>query len=239
MLEQQMHNRLHPAEPGLGVVWSLAVEEQFYLVFPLLHAAAQKWGVPRARQAWILAAVCAAVLVWRCILVITLHADSERIFYATDARIDSILFGCILALWRNPALDGAPRSPILVRYLYLHLALAVMLLCAYSHDSAFTDTGCFSLEGLGLMVVFTSAVQFHRAPPFRALGFRPLVYVGTLSHSLYLVHDVVLRGIYGRYPHSHSWPRALAGLGASLLIAWILFELVEKPCAKLRRRLQA
>jgi peptidoglycan/LPS O-acetylase OafA/YrhL len=236
---QQLHNRLHPAEPGLGVIWSLAVEEQFYFLFPLMYGAVQKWGMRRSHQAWLLWSLCAAVLIWRYVLVIALHADSERVFFATDTRIDSILFGCALAVWRNPALDEPLRSPRLMQYLLFPLALIVLLLCAYSHGTVFTDTLCFSVEGVALTVAFISAVQFHDSPLFRALSSRPLVFIGVLSYSLYLVHGVILCAILRSYPHSHSWQRVLVGFGASLAVAWLIFQLVEKPCARLRKRLTA
>jgi peptidoglycan/LPS O-acetylase OafA/YrhL len=236
---QQLHNYLHPAEQGLGVVWSLAVEEQFYLLFPLMYAAAHRMGMGRRSQAWTLWLMCAAVLIWRCVLVIALHADSERVFFATDTRIDSILFGCALAIWRNPALDEPIGSPALMQHLLLPFALIALLLCAYSHGSVFTDTLSLSIEGIALTVVFMSAVRFYDALPFRPLNSPAFVFIGTLSYSLYLVHGVILGALLSNYPHSHSWQRAPIGFGASLAVAWVIFQLVEKPCARLRRRLAA
>lgn len=83
--------------PGTGVVWSLAVEEHFYVLFPLLYVAMQRNRLPRLTQAWLLWGMCALVLAWRCVLVMAMHADSTRIYIATDTRVDAILFGCALA----------------------------------------------------------------------------------------------------------------------------------------------
>ena len=97
--------------PGTDVVWSLAVEEHFYLLFPRLYIAMQKWGMPRQRQAMLLWGLCAVILAWRCRLFIVMHAPSGRIYVATDTRRDSILFGCALAVWNNPVLDKPTLRP--------------------------------------------------------------------------------------------------------------------------------
>jgi peptidoglycan/LPS O-acetylase OafA/YrhL len=77
--------------PGSNVVWSLAVEEHFYLVFPLLYVAMRRYCPSRRHQAWLLWGLRAAVLAWRSFLVIAGHAPSSRILGASDTRIDSIL----------------------------------------------------------------------------------------------------------------------------------------------------
>ena len=89
--------------PGTGVLWSLAVEEHFYLLFPLLYL----WMCPRfsvRRQVLVLLALCAAALAWRCILHFHFHAGTIRTYYGTDTRFDSILFGCVFAIVANPIL---------------------------------------------------------------------------------------------------------------------------------------
>jgi peptidoglycan/LPS O-acetylase OafA/YrhL len=224
-----------PDIPGLGVVWSLAVEEHFYLLFPLLYLAMQKMRLSRRGQAMLLWGLCAAVLVWRCILVIATHASSARVFFGTDTRIDAILFGCALAVWRNPALDGAYPAPNLLRYILLPASLIVVIACAYSRGTVFTDTGCFSLEGIGLTFLFIGAMELHRAPLFRVLNFRPVMILGVLSYSLYLVHEVVLRAIRTQWTSIAG--SAVAALFLSVLAAAVLYLAIERPCARLRRAL--
>jgi peptidoglycan/LPS O-acetylase OafA/YrhL len=139
--------------PGTALVWSLAVEEHFYLLFPLLYVAMTRWRLSGKHQAMLLWGLCGVVLVWRYILVTALHASTARIFCATDTRVDSILFGCALAVWNNPALDRAVLAPNLLKYLLVPLAAALLLACAYARGTVFVDTWSFSLEGAALMVL--------------------------------------------------------------------------------------
>jgi peptidoglycan/LPS O-acetylase OafA/YrhL len=228
--------------PGTGVVWSLAVEEHFYLLFPLLYIAMQKWRLSRRNQAYFLWGLCAAVLMWRCVLVFNMHVGIPRIYLATDTRVDSILFGCALAVWNNPALDnGAPedpaRPPNRWKYLVLPAALGALLWSFTLTGPISLVTTRFSVQGVGLTFLFIAAIRFHEWWPFRVLNWRPVVFIGTLSYSLYLVHDVMLRATARLWPQSHAWQRAVVALAASFITSWVIYVAIEKPCARLRKKL--
>ncbi len=227
----------YPSIPGTAVVWSLAVEEHFYLVFPLLYVAMQRWGLSRRHQAWLLWGLCGAVMIWRSVRVLVMHTPSGHILTRTDTRIDSILFGCALAVWHNPALDGPVVPPNLLKYLLLPLALLALCASAYGTHTGSADIWSFSLQGAALTVLFVSAIRLHDWPPFRALNWRPVVIIGVLSYSLYLVHDVLLQMVVRVWQLPHASVRAVVALALSLTAAWAIYEAIEKPCARLRRRL--
>ncbi len=233
----------HRGVPGLGVVWSLAVEEHFYLLFPLLYMAMQKWLPSRRQQARLLRGLCAAVLAWRCVLILIAHLDINRIYPTTDTRIDSILFGCALAVWNNPHVDGsAARDPAARsgrwKYIYLPAAVVVLMWCVIIDDPQFQNTASFTVQGLALTVVFIAAIRFHEWPPFRVLNCQPVIFIGTLSYSLYLVHDVFLRAMTHLVPHAHAWQRAVIALAASFVTSLAIYLAIEKPCAALRKALR-
>jgi peptidoglycan/LPS O-acetylase OafA/YrhL len=226
-----------PEVPGTGVLWSLAVEEHFYLLFPLLYLAMQRWRLSGIHQAWLLWGLCATVLIWRHVLVIAMHAPLTRIFFGTDTRIDSILFGCALAVWSNPVLDRPVLGPKLLKYLLLPLAMVVLLVCAYAdNNGVFAETWSFSLEGVALTVLFIGAIRLHDWPPFRPLNWRPVAFIGVLSYTLYLVHEVLLRAMVRAWKLPHA---SLLALSLSVLVACVIYEAVEKPCARLRKQLTA
>src|SRR5882762_3020981 len=83
---------------GLGILWSLAVEEHYYLLFPLLYAWFVRRSVGRRHQAGILIVLCLAALAWRCYRSFVMHSSWEDIYEGTDTRFDSILAGCVLAI---------------------------------------------------------------------------------------------------------------------------------------------
>ncbi len=100
----------HDSVPaGLGVFWSLAVEEHFYLVFPLAYIAMRKWPPNRWHQVSVLVFVCLVVLGWRIFLDAT-GASDVRLYYATDTRVDALLWGAVLAVGFNP-MYGEVRLP--------------------------------------------------------------------------------------------------------------------------------
>jgi peptidoglycan/LPS O-acetylase OafA/YrhL len=233
--------------PGSWIFWSLAVEEHFYMVFPLLYMVLRRL-LPSARhQMLALFGLCAAVLAWRCVLIFGFHVHPDRTYLATDTRIDSILFGCILAVWANPMLDhfqvsrmpSALRrlsSEIRLKALWLPLGLLGLLASFLVRDPQIQETFRYTLQGLSLFPVFIVAIRYPAWGAFRLLNVGWIKFVGVLSYTLYLVHPTVLYG----FDQWTRWPIALQGVLAgsmSLLIAVAMYHFVEKPCARLRKRL--
>lgn len=224
--------------PGTGVYWSLAVEEHFYLLFPFLYVVMQKWRMPALRQAQLLWAICAAVLLWRCVLVFGLHAPEDRTYMGSDTRIDSILFGCALALWKNPVLDEPVLSARYWKYAIVPTSALVLLACLLAPNVQFRETVRYSLQGVALTFLFVALIRFRDSACSRALNWRPIAFIGVLSYSLYLLHYTVILGVRHELASLHPVLQASLALGISLTLAWVIHVLVERPCADLRRRLR-
>lgn len=218
---------------GLGIYWSLAVEQHFYLVFPAIVLVFRRTG-RFARLPWFLACLCALVLGWRAYLWIADQVDFGRVYYATDTRIDSILYGCILALWQRRA-AGPPagaRGPLRDPWLAVGaVSLAVSFLV---RDMGFRTVAQFTLQGLALMPLFLCSVRFPGHFLFAVLNHRIMVRLGELSYSVYLVHFVVILNIHRLVADR------VAGLVLSVAIilayALAMERFLEKPLLAVRRR---
>jgi peptidoglycan/LPS O-acetylase OafA/YrhL len=223
--------------PGTRVYWSLAVEEHFYLLFPWLYVAMRRCQLSARRQAFLLWGLCALILAWRCVLVLLLGAPADRTYLASDTRVDSILFGCALAVWNNPVLDGPTTRERSWKYAGLPVAIGVLIGCLVYRAADFRETARYSLQGLALTAIFVSAIRFSDWAPLRVLNARPVAFIGVLSYSLYLVHYVVILVFEEHVPTLHPLARGILSFLVSLAIAWAIYLFVEKPCARLRRRL--
>lgn len=225
---------------GTGVYWSLAVEEHFYLLFPLIYLLLRALGTTRFQQAAVLLSLCACALLWRCVLVFVFRSATDRTYVASDARFDSILFGCALAVYGNPVLDAPPKHAALWKYLWLPLGAATLLLTFVLRGSHFRETLRYSLQGIALVPVFVCAVRYPDWGLMRLLNYRPIAYFGVLSYSLYLIHQIVFLAFVDRL--GAVWgpaPCAIATLAVSVALALLLQQLIEKPCARLRKRFSA
>lgn len=222
---------------GTGIFWSLAVEEHFYLLFPLLLMfCLRRWRY--AHVAGILLALALAVLLWRCVLVYGLHAPVERTYLASDTRIDSILFGCLMGLCCNPALDDAgARLGAGVKAAALGAAVSLLIFCLLARDAGFRETLRYTLQGLALLPIFWLAVRHPAWPVFAPLNWRPVVVMGKLSYTFYLSHFFFLK--VGASLFQQQLVVALAAFGCSLLFAYLVHIFVEQPCARLRAGLPA
>lgn len=221
--------------PGTWVLWSLAVEEHFYLVFPLLYVALRRHALPGRHQALVFGTLCVLVLVWRCLLVWGLGAAHDRVYVATDTRIDGILWGCVLAVFGNPVLDRRRTSDQALLWGWLPLGVALIGISFAVRAPWWDQTVRYTLQGIGLLPLFTVAIRFHDRGIVRLLNARWLKRTGVLSYGLYLVHAVVIEGVQ----HWLAWHPLAQGVAAwtlSYALASLLHRCVEQPCARLRKR---
>jgi peptidoglycan/LPS O-acetylase OafA/YrhL len=222
--------------PGTGIYWSLAVEEHFYLFFPLLFIWMQRSHSDGRRQALMLGAITLAVLIWRCVLVFGFDSPENRTYVATDARLDSIIFGCMLAVFMNPMLDKTTLPARQVGLLWLPLGIGTMLFTLVYRDSGFRETFRYTLQGLALLPIFYAAVRFPNWLIFRPLNIGWVSFMGVLSYSLYLIHQVVLV-LLEQYFTLPLFALGPITLFLSLLVALAIYYAIEKPLALYRRRM--
>jgi len=225
----------HGMPAGIGLVWSLAIEEHYYLLYPPLAALLLRVGRV-GLSVIVLSMLCAAVLAWRYWLVF--HGGSEAyLMMATDTRVDAILIGCLMALLRNPWLDRVPAPKALHDWAIASVCVAVLMGTLLYRDEVFRLTARYTLQSLAIAPLIYLAVARADRLPFRWLNARPLVYIGTISYTIYLSHHVILLGLAKHWPQlSWIW-LTLAGAALTLALAEPMRRWVEEPCAKLRKRL--
>jgi peptidoglycan/LPS O-acetylase OafA/YrhL len=222
--------------PGTGVFWSLAIEEHFYLLFPLLYV----WMCPRfsaRRQTIILITLCAAALAWRCILRFHFNVDTIRTYYGTDTRFDAILLGCVFAIIANPILRDPLHKWFLRRMKWLlPLAIIVLLGTLLERDESFRETFRYTLQGLALIPLFIAAIHYQSSWPVRFLNLPLIRFLGVLSYSLYLCHSIILETVQRNW-HTNAVLTGTVSLAGAIGFATLVHYGVERPCTKIRKRL--
>lgn len=218
--------------PYTHIMWSLSVEEHFYLIFPLALLAMSR-RLDGGRIALALAGACLAVLAWRTFLVLGLSIDSEYIYMASDSRMDSILFGCILGLWRNPKFDES-IGPLAGAVLFAG-GIVLLLASFVIRDPVFRDTLRYSIQGIGLFPVFYCAVRFNHWFVFRWLDSALMRALGLISYTFYLCHWAMISMI-GKLV-SDPVATALAAFAASVTFSGASYLLMERRFGALRRTL--
>jgi peptidoglycan/LPS O-acetylase OafA/YrhL len=219
-----------------GICWSLAVEEHFYLVWPWIIR--RGIGNPQ-RLCLFVTGVCVAVLIWRCVARWLLPMPTDYTYYATDCRIDSILYGALL---RTLFETSWSTTAVMLLRLPITRILAVLALLStfIIRNDNFRETLRYSIQGVALMPFFTAVLVEE---PFslvrRMLANPPMVLIGRLSYSIYLFHLLVWTPgqVYFGSQHPAVW--AISSVLLTGLVAYILFISVERPIAGLRHRLRA
>lgn len=218
---------------GVGVTWSLAVEEHFYLIYPWLALALLR--LPPARATLMLGGLCALMLAWRCLLYLNGVAEAHLIM-ATDTRADTILYGCILAIAANPLNRGA-QPQVWRDRLLLAACLILLLGSLLLRAEWFRLTARYTVQGAAVAGLLWLAVSRPRDWPWRWLNARALAWLGAVSYSVYLSHHVILLALQKHLPQAPGL--AIAALAAAITLAFaeLMRRAVEAPCAQLRRRL--
>lgn len=219
--------------------WSLAIEEQFYLIWPpLLLLLFSKRVKKRHIQLGLLVAAIASAAAMA--ILYSPQADPSRVYYGTDTRAFSLLIGAFLAFEFPPArVNGHGRQGFTARDRKIALgvgsaALAgiLVMMVAVNGYSPFLYYG-----GIALLSLLTGALIITladgRSPLARFFALRPLVWIGKLSYSIYLWHYPLLllmnpQNFTGETPWFAYVGQALVILAASA----ISYYVVETPLRK-------
>lgn len=221
--------------PGTWIYWSLAVEEHFYLIFPLVYIALLRVAT-RKQQMLALLAMCAVVLAWRFSLVYFLGAPKDRLYVASDTRVDSILFGCALAVYANPVLDTVRGGERLWKYALVPLGLVGLLVSFLARGFEFEQVFRYSLQGISLVPLFIVAIRYPDWTFCQVLNWRWVKFIGVLSYSFYLMHPTVLWAVNEWIPW-HPVVQAATGLAVTLCLSTAMYMGIERPMATIRKRL--
>ena len=216
-------------------LWSLAVEEHFYLVFPFLIV---RWSAQAQRWRLVLTLVVGA-LIWRLIEYYWIGIASQHIYVATDSRIDSIVWGCLGGLLVDRTLGHAGRRSlsIMVHPIVFFGGVLLLLMCLGIRAEGFRWTIRFSIEGFALLLIISNLLldsRWRRVVDF--LEWEPIKFVGKVSYSAYLYHLLVY-DVIGRFIGAPAMIEVMLKLLATFLVASLSYYFVEGPLKPLRRRL--
>jgi exopolysaccharide biosynthesis WecB/TagA/CpsF family protein len=227
-----------------GHLWSLAVEEHFYLLAPLAMAAAA--FAPR-RLVALFSAVIVGAMLWRAVAYFGLHHSALYTYSATECRMDSIGWGCLAAVLERHSLGFMSLirrwgGPVFC------LGAILMLVSLGVRDEGFRNTFRYSLQGLSLLALVLPLVS---APALssvnRVLELAPLRWMGRRSYGGYLWHYTALTlvglalGVHGQLQNASLHERLLAAplaLAATWALAALSYEWVFKPAQRLKPLLE-
>jgi peptidoglycan/LPS O-acetylase OafA/YrhL len=210
--------------------WTLAVEEQFYLIWPAVV-------LLLSRRSLLL--VCAAVFVLAPLLrlALCLKGNAVAAYVFTPCRLDALTDGAALAilvrsqpgrrLLRNLSLPAAVMSLLPLAVLYVHYG-------GLDHANKYTvSAGCTFLA-----VVFSAATWSAASGRARFLDVAPLTWLGKISYGIYVLHpfclELVPRNLFPRSPMLSLIAFDLAGLGLSIAAATASWNLFEKHFLRLK-----
>jgi peptidoglycan/LPS O-acetylase OafA/YrhL len=225
----------------LAPLWSLSVEEHFYLLWPIVLTGLLFVVSPRSR-ATLLLVVIVAIVAFRIyafnhsISYGLLFIDSYRF---TFCRFDSILLGAGLALFLKdvrPVQGMVPRANLALAIIGL---LFLFVLLFVFHENKYLANGGFILTNLLCLATVYTAVKFPTHPVLANKLFR---WISHRSYGIYLYHYAIFRALESlREPHSllNIVLITLARIVLTFVIAELSFRFIEQPILKYKDRFQA
>lgn len=214
--------------------WSLAIETQFYLIYPLIllgiYKLAKSRGEGRAKRGLLFAGVTLLLALISVILMIVLfdpQQDASRVYYGTDTRAFSLLFGALLAiLWEYRMVPRRLSASVNMVLGSVSFAALLVMTIAINGSSNFWYRGG-QFVGTILTVLMVYAVSGRKTWLSRFLSNPVLKWIGDRSYSIYLWHYPIIllisKGIKA------SWWITLIEIVLSVVMAELSYRFIETP----------
>ena len=201
--------------------WSLAIEEQFYLVFPVIVVLAL-----RTRRRHALPVALGALLAGSLGLLLVVGHEPMRVYYGTDVRAAELLIGALAAL----AFHSRARATLVTACRWLVPVAAVGIAWSWGHaheTSPLLGRGGLALHAVGVAILLVAVAA--PGPTASAAACWPLRQIGLLSYGIYLIHWPVFLWMT---PLRTGWSITttdVARLAVTLVLALLSYHLVEQP----------
>ena len=214
--------------------WSLAIETQFYLIYPLIllgiYKLVKSRGEGRANRGLLFAGVTLLLALISVILMIVLfdpQQDASRVYYGTDTRAFSLLFGALLAiLWEYRMVPRRLSASVNMVLGSVSFAVLLVMTIAINGSSNFWYRGG-QFFGTILTVLMVYAVSGRKTWLSRFLSNPVLKWMGNRSYSIYLWHYPIIllisKGIKA------SWWITLIEIVLSVVLAELSYRFIETP----------
>jgi peptidoglycan/LPS O-acetylase OafA/YrhL len=228
--------------PFLGYLaqsWSLSVEEQYYFLWALLTFFVYK---AYKEKGLLICALCGflAAVFWRLYLVLFVLGSWKdgksyvRLYYSFDTRIDAILLGCIIALLFRLGVFEKLKAKTIRRFsIVAMLAFIIEAYLAFYLNAFYSSTYIWGLllTEICAGIIITYLVLRPNSVGGRILSVKPMVLIGNLSYSLYLIHWPVDLIVNTGIINIASWQIQVVRLLITFSLAGLLWIIIESPLA--------
>jgi peptidoglycan/LPS O-acetylase OafA/YrhL len=206
--------------------WSLSVEEQFYLVWPLLLLAAWWWASRRSWPPRVVATIALTVVVVSGIVVsvVATAGMPSQAYFVTYTRAWEFGVGGLLALLPFARLPRAVANPLAIA------GFAAIAVSALAFGPTTPFPGAWALVPvLGTAAVIAAGTVSQDLWHSRLTSLRPVQWLGDVSYSLYLWHWPLIVLMPFALDSTLSTVMKAGILGAALVLAWLTYRLIERP----------
>jgi peptidoglycan/LPS O-acetylase OafA/YrhL len=235
----------HGAAPSpLQHTWSLGVEEQYYLIWPILVIAVATMFRGRARVSVFVLATAGVLASAAGAVLFTSDATLNRVYYGTDTRAQALLVGAAAAAmlvrdWSMLTLGGPYLRGRWARWVARILPLiGLAVLAAAAHQATGVPRefrgGLLIVVALAAVLVIAPVALEQVGPVARVLAWRPLVWLGAISYGVYLWHWPIFLALNGERTGWSGWSLFAVRCAATIAVAATSWWLLEQPIRRWR-----
>ena len=231
VFSHQNYFALFSAPSPLNHTWSLAIEEQFYVVWPLVFVGLLARFRRRQPVAVLVASLGLAATSTVLMFVLYDVDDVARVYFGTDTCATAILLGAALAAWLAMFGPTVRRERRVALEVVALVGVAFLALCWARLDGQSSSLyhGGFLLCAVAATAIIAAAVHPEPGPISRVLSWKPLCALGLISYGVYLYHWPIDVALDAKEMGFHGWPLFGFQTVLTLVVATLSYKIVEQP----------